>query len=284
MGGEPAGRECFRTMSFALSKQPSEHSSDGGGANRARYRVAYLTILGYTAAIMFAEVTGAYVDPLLGMILQGLLLLIMLSHSVMQAHEFTRRLLPVLALMPLLRILSLSVITSLLPTIFLYPLVAIPFAIAIFLVVRLQKVPWSAIGVRKASWVSQTAIALSGVPLSLVGYWLLQPAPLLNLMVLPSFVIAAILVVFAAGVEEIYFRGLLQHAAQPAFGAYMILYSGLVYATGFTGWRSVLYIGAALLLGLYFGWCARRTGALWGVIVAHGAINIGMLMVWPLVL
>lgn len=247
--------------------------------------MTYLIIGAYTAVILFAELIGGYRNPLLALIAQAMLLVLLVSHAVLHHAQPTRRLLLVLALLPLLRLLSFTAITSLIPTIYLYVLVATPLALAIFLVARLFNLSGAMLGLRQVSWKPEAAIALSGLPLSFGGYWLLQPTPLLTGFALPPFIMAAIiLTLFAAAVEELLFRGLLQQSAQPLFGGYAIVYSSLVYAISYISWQSPTYIGFALGLGLYFGWCFKRTGALWGVMIAHSIINIGMLLVWPLVL
>ena len=282
-------------MQYAVSQKSHKkgRAATAGRHQQASYpqgsypqdRMGYLIIWAYTAVILFAELIGGYRNPLLALIAQALLLLLLVSHSVLHRSQPVSRVLLVLSLLPLLRLLSFTAITSLVPTIYLYILVATPLAIAIFLVARVHKLSWVTIGLHKVPWKPEVAIALSGLPLSLVGYWLLHPTPLLTRFALPPFIIAAIiLTVFAAAVEELLFRGLLQQSARPLFGGYAIAYSSLIYAISYISWQSVGYVGFALLLGLYFGWCVRRTGALWGVITAHSVINIGMLLLWPLVL
>lgn len=248
-------------------------------------RMAYLIVAAYTVVILFAELIGGYRNPLLALVAHAMLLLLMVSHAVLHRAQPARRVLLVLALLPLLRLLSFTAITSLVPTIYLYILVALPLTLAIFLVARVHSLSWATLGLRKVPWKPEAAIALSGIPLSIGGYWLLQPTPLLTRFALPPFIVAAIiLTVFAAAVEELLFRGLLQQSTQPMFGSYAIAYSGLIYAISYISWQSAEYVGFALFLGLGFGWCVKRTGALWGVIIAHSLINIGMLLIWPLVL
>jgi membrane protease YdiL (CAAX protease family) len=238
----------------------------------------------YTTALLAVEAISAYVNPLLGITFHALLLLILVNHFVIREQDFARGLLPALTLIPLLRILSLAVLTAYIPVLYLYILVAIPLAIAMVLVARLQNLSWATIGLRKTAWLPQLGIALSGLPLGFGGFLVLRPAPLLNQFTVHEFVIASvILMVCAGGIEEILFRGLLYQSAKPLLGVWAIIYSSAVYTITYIDWLSVNYLLMAALLGLYFGWCVRRTGSLWGVMLAHGILNIGMLLVWPLI-
>jgi len=258
------------------AKRPQMHS-----------RYACLVVGGYTAALLLAEVVGAYRDPLIAIMLHALLLTLLVSHSVQQPDRGVRHLLLGLALLPLLRIVSLTLITSLVPTVYLYGLMALPLAAAIFLVARVQKLRRVGMGLQRihgsTAWLQQLAIAASGIPLSVGGFWLLHPTPLINGWALAPFIVAAlVLTICGALVEETLFRGLLQQVAQPVFGKGALLFSALLYTISYLSWQSIAYVGAALGLGLFFGWCVKRTGSIWGVVAAHSLINIGMLLVWPL--
>ncbi len=237
---------------------------------------------GYSAAILGAELVAAYYNPLLALVLQGAIIVGLLAHAATRQRAAVRRLFLVLALVPLLRLVSMVLVTSLLPTVYLYALVALPVASALFMVARGEGLTWESLGLGRVAWKPEILMALCGLPLSLGGYWLLQPAPLLTGWGWSAFMVAACILILAATVEETLFRGLLQQAAYAVFGTSGIVYSSLVYAISFSSWQAVEYLGAALVLGLCFGWWAKRTGSLWGVIAAHSIINIGMFLVWPL--
>lgn len=75
------------------------------------------------------------------------------------------------------------------------------------------------IGLHLEDWWLQLFIALTGLPLSVVGHFLLRPKPLLIPFSWPELTLAsAILIVFLGFTEEIIFRGLFQHVATEIFG------------------------------------------------------------------
>ena len=82
---------------------------------------------------------------------------------------------------------------------------------------------------------------------------------------------------------ELVFRGLLQHVASPLFGRLGLLWSAAAFASMYTGSLSPSYVAFMGVVGLFFGWCVQRTGSLWGVVLAHGGLIVGMTCVWPFV-
>ena len=87
--------------------------------------------------------------------------------------------------------------------------------------------------------------------------------------------------VFTGFVEEIIFRGMLQQVANEILGGAGVLCSSILFAIMYTGSLSLSYMLFIGLVGLFFGWCVNRTGSIWGVILAHSILNIGMILVWP---
>lgn len=83
--------------------------------------------------------------------------------------------------------------------------------------------------------------------------------------------LAAVLVVGAPLVEELFFRGLLMRALSRRFGPAWGLWGSAV-AFGVAHFQ-LLQFPALVLVGATFGWLARRSGRLGPSIWAHGAFN-----------
>ncbi len=126
-------------------------------------------------------------------------------------------------------------------------------------------------------------IAASGTLLGLVEYLILRPAPLVEDLswqtaLLPSF----ILLVTTGLVEEFIFRGVLQKTAVDLLGRWGIVYVSVIFAVMHIGFLSVLDIVFVMGAGLYFGYVVHKTGSILGVTLAHGATNIMLFIVCPL--
>jgi membrane protease YdiL (CAAX protease family) len=126
------------------------------------------------------------------------------------------------------------------------------------------------------------AIALSGTPLSALAYLILQPPPLIPALSPQDLAISALILLLFVGVtEEVTFRGLLQDILLRVFPRSGLLWSAFAFAMLYLGSLSPGYVLVMAAVGLFFGWCVYRTGALWGVVAAHTALVVGMACVWP---
>jgi membrane protease YdiL (CAAX protease family) len=253
---------------------------------RARPLAAVVTVHAYLLAIVAAEALTALLHPAIGVLCHVFLLIVLLAHSAWRPEAAHRPVLPALALLPILRILSVVMPIRGVDPIFWHLLIGVPLAVATFLALRAIGFSWADIGLGPG-WAApwwQLVIALSAVPLSLAGYLIIRPefpqagAPLMTLIGG-----ALVLTFFSGFLEELIFRGVIQHAAGDALGGSGIFYSSLAFAAVYIGSLSPAYIIFIGLVGLFFGWCVQRTGSIWGVALAHSWLNIGLLLVWPLV-
>jgi membrane protease YdiL (CAAX protease family) len=253
-----------------------------------------MVVLLYTVAIVGAEVVAVVGGVAAGTVCDAVLLGLLWTHYVLASRGGVRslapshplpRALPALALLPLLRILSVTMPVRVLPQISWYALIGVPLLLGVVLTARVLDLPASRVGLRvQGWWPGQALIALSGLPLAVIAFALLKAEPLIaktNVSVGPVLVDALILLIFVGFTEELVFRGVLQQVAVDVFGRAGLLWSSALFACMSLGSLSPRYVLFMLLVGLFFAWCVDRTGSLWGVAVAHGFLVIGMLLVIP---
>jgi len=193
------------------------------------------------------------------------------------------RLLPVLALLPLLRILSATMPVQRVAEIYWYAMVGVPLLCAILLTMRLFDLGLADIGLGRRITSTQAAIAWSGIPLGLVAYVLVRPEPLVGPGgVKRIYAGVVILIVFSGFTEEMLFRGLLQPILLRMFGPAGLIATSLLFAAVYLGTKAPAYVVFILGVGLFFGWCVRRTGSLWGVAIAHGIMSVSAILILPL--
>jgi membrane protease YdiL (CAAX protease family) len=214
----------------------------------------------------------------------ALLVLILLTHYGLAEQASYRRILPVLALVPLLRILSLTMPIKQMPQIYWYAMIGVPLLLAVALTMRVLNLSWTHLGLQLRPVWSQIFITLSGLPLSIIAFLLLQSKPVISNLNWSDIIIGSvILIIFSGFTEEIIFRGLLQQMANEIFGRAGILCSSALFAIMYMGSLSLSYILFIALVGLFFGWCVNRTGLIWGVTLGHSFLSIGALLIWPIV-
>lgn len=245
---------------------------------------ATTVVLAYIAAIAVAEAISVFIGVIPGTLGHAILIPTMLSHYGLSEARY-RRVLPVLALVPLLRILSLVMPIQQLPQIYWHALVGLPLLIAAVLAAHLLGLSRAMLGLNLYARPLQALIALSGVPLSMAAFFILRPDPLIGEVSGSTIMIgAAILTIFAGFTEEFIFRGLLQQVVGEVFdGRAATLYSTILFAIMYIGSLSLSYVLFIALVGLFFAYCVNKSGSLWGVVLAHSIMNVGMVFVWPFI-
>jgi len=198
-------------------------------------------VAAYSVAIGVGELVGALGWVILGAMLDAALVPILLGHFVWVERTPHRKLLPVLALVAMLRVLSIAAVVPRLPVVTWYVTVGSALLIGEILTIRLVEEPWERLNLALRRPVLDLAIAAIGIPAGLIGYLVLRPQPLMPgagpLQIAAGVVV---LVVFAAFTEELLFRGLLQSIAIETFGIWRL---GMAYAAGMSG---VMYLGSGL--------------------------------------
>jgi membrane protease YdiL (CAAX protease family) len=244
-----------------------------------------IVILTYIVAVAVAEILGVYLNVVVGVIAELILIIMLVLHCSYRGSLPYQRVLTVLLLAPLLRILSVMLPIPQIPKIYWYVLAGTPLLIAAALTVRLLGLRNSQLGLEVRFKAPQAVIALSGLPLSVAGFLILRPEALFKGFNWPAILISSIiLLLFAGFAEEFLFRGLFFRVASEAFGATAaVICSSLLFATMYIGSLSLGYLGFMGIVGLFFGYCVNRTGSIWGTIVAHSVMTIGQIVIWPAV-
>ncbi len=247
----------------------------------------------YFSIFVAAEALAAFSDEpegvTLGMIIHVLLLFTLLFHAALLSGSDQKfsRFLAVMALAPLIRILSLStpptpfsIIQWLL--VITFPLLAAGVTMAYVMDLRSRDV-YLSLG-RPGNLVLQVPVALSGLGLGAIEFLiLLPPEPWIPALTLRELVPAAIIIGLASGLaEELIFRGLILPKSETILGRLPgLLFVSLLFAAMHIGFRSVYDLFFVFGVGFYFGYVVQRTSSLYGVIFAHGLANVILYLVLP---
>jgi membrane protease YdiL (CAAX protease family) len=277
----------------AMAEVAYERPAPASGAALGLARRALPAYAVWAASV---EAVVAFVDETAGAILAALLLFVLLSHYVIAIHrlpagslgrspaERLLDLLPLLALLPLLRLLSLTVPVDGASVITWIAMVGVPLLGAALLTMRALELDAAAVGLTVGSWAGQLQIALAGVPLGLSAYVILRPDAAAAEGAAGWVAGLPVIVVFAGLTLELVFRGLLQRGLVEVMGRSGILVASALFAASFLGTRSAEYILFMGLVGGVLGWSYHRTGSIVGISVAHGLLNVGLLLLWPALL
>ncbi len=168
-------------------------------------------------------------------------------------------------------------------------LVSVPLLVSIATVAYVQKLRPRDLGLRFERWVDvpfQTGIALTGIPLGLLEFFILQPGPSQDWipgMTLGSLVFGGLAIFFATGLsEELIFRAILLKRAVEGLGER----AGLLYVTAIFASLHIFFLNDIDLVfvfgvGLFYGFVVLKTKNLWGVILSHSLGNVILYLVAP---
>jgi membrane protease YdiL (CAAX protease family) len=238
--------------------------------------------LGYFLAITLAEFITAIGEPMWGIFGHIIILFAVVLRSALTSRQSHQQLLLSLALVPLIRIISLSMPLVNIPQAWWYPIIYTPLLVAALMVVRVLGLRAKEVGFVSGWLPVQLIIALSGFILGVVEYLILKPEAMIVEVTWQGIWLPTLIFVVTTGfVEEFIFRGVLQRTALEAFGWRGIVYVSLLFGVlhmGFLSWIDIVFV---FVVALFFGWTVKKTGSLLGVTLAHGITNSVLFLVAP---
>ena len=250
-------------------------------------RAGILSLWLYFTAILSAELLTVYLQPLVGVACHSMIFVVLLTQSAFVTESQQRNLMLALGLVPLIRIVSLSLPLVQLPQIYWYPIIYAPLLAATIVVMRIVGLKTDDVGLVRRDWPFQILVGLaSGLAYGILEYMILEPEPLVTGFTLQQLWLPAVILMAATGfVEELIFRGVLQRLARPVMGSWWgIIYVSLVFAVLHAGFLSLLDVVFVFFVAVFFAYTVERTGSLIGVALSHGIANALLYLVMPYML
>ncbi len=241
---------------------------------------------GYVVAFAVAELMAARVAPMTGLWLHTGLLSALFIHSVSADKERESELFLAMAVLPLIRILSLAMPLWVAEQVFWFPMVNIPLIIGTVIAAQQLRYTRYQLGLRLPSLKEiplQVLIASSGFLIGFLERQIIQPVSLSASLTPTDIIVPAIsLMLFTGLSEELLFRGVLQNAAIKALSPlWGILYAAAIFGILHMGWQSYLDVAYVSVVGAFWGWVVYKTKSIFGVTIAHGIANIMLFLVLP---
>ncbi len=250
-----------------------------------------LIALGYLIVVTVAEILTTIMIPNANATIYGflqvqyiLLLFLLCVHTAVKWGTADQPLLLMLTLVPLIRIISLSLPLATFPQIYWYLLTSIPIFVAAFLVLRQLRWSWRDLGLNGRYLLWQIPLTLSGFVIGYLEYLILQPEPLIKTFTWVHWLAAALILLISTGfLEELIFRQMMQKTAVNRLGELSgIVYVAAIFAVLHIGYSSFTDVLFVFTVGLFFGWAVYKTGSIVGVTLAHGLANITLFLVFPI--
>jgi membrane protease YdiL (CAAX protease family) len=236
--------------------------------------------------ICAGEVMLVFVNLAAGVLLEAITLGVILWLQAARAGRIDGRAMVPLALVPLLRLLSLTMPLPEVPPLYWMALSGVPLVVGGILAARASGLTRAAVGLGRTDLRMQLAIALLGLPAGLVLWSYVEPASLIAEATSPgdAIGIALMLALFMGVTEEFIFRGVIQAGLAVAYGNWAVLLTAVVYGSSYLGTLSLEYAASMTVIGLLFGLIVRRTGSIVGASASHATMVVGAFLAWPALL
>jgi membrane protease YdiL (CAAX protease family) len=252
-----------------------QQSTEGGGL---------IPIL--VGLICASEVVLVFVNLAAGVLLEASILAIILWLQAARAGRIEGRAMIPLALVPLLRLLSLTMPLPGVPPVYSMALSGVPLVVGGVLAARASGLTRSAVGLGRTGMWTQLAIALLGLPAGLALWLYIKPTSLIGdaTSLGDTVGLALMLALFMGVTEEFIFRGVIQAGLAVAYANGAVLLTAILYGSSYLGTLSFEYASSMTVIGLLFGLIVRRTGSIVGASASHATMVVGAFLAWPALL
>ena len=251
------------------------------------FRRKVLTVLIYLAALMAAEIVTAYYSVEMGIVMHvGILFALLINSSLVKEQNFSYLLMSMMVL-PMIRILGHTIPGLVhIEQLYWFPIIAVPLFGASYVIMKVQGLGLKNVGFQWGNLKLQILVALTGVILGTVEYFILKPHALIPHFTLQWVLIGALILIISTGfAEELLFRGIIQKNVENVFGCvFGLIYTSLIFTAMHIGWNSFLDLIFVFCVAMFYGYTFQKTRSLLGITLSHGISNTFLFLIVPFLL
>jgi membrane protease YdiL (CAAX protease family) len=239
--------------------------------------------ISYLFAIIIAEVSVTYINKEAGLVIEMVILFALLVNSSLDVSYNYAVMLRSMMVLPIIRIIGLTIPLMQIPTLYWFPIIAIPLFAAVYTIMKNQGLTRKHVGLIWGNKKVQFLVAITGIFLGTIEYTILKPLPLIGVFDPVNLITGSIILIISTGfAEELLFRGILQKNAENVFGMAMgLLYTALLFTALHIGWNSFHDLIFVFCVALFYGIVFQKTRSIVGVTLSHGISNTFLFLVIP---
>lgn len=237
----------------------------------------------YLIGLIIAEVSVTYINKEAGLVIEIVILFSLLLHSSMDVTYNYSVMLRSMMILPMIRILGLTIPLMQIPTLYWFPIIAVPLFAAVYTIMKSQGLTRKHVGLIWGNKKIQFLVGLTGILLGTIEYTILLPKPLIAVFDPLTLITGSIILIISTGfAEELLFRGILQKNAENVFGmAIGLLYTALLFTALHIGWNSFHDIIFVFSVAIFYGIVYQKTRSIVGVTLSHGISNAFLFLIIP---
>ena len=191
----------------------------------------------------------------------------------------------VLIMLPILRLVNISMPVFFGTTLYLYFFIYAPLAIPLYILIRHQRFTRKELGLTlKNLHIYLPLSLLVGLLIAMGEYNTIQVGSLIPDASIGSLLkISVVMFLFVGLMEELIFRSLLQTRLQESFGMTKgLLVAGLLFGMMHSGYGNSFELMVTGSAGILFGYMFQKTRSLPFITIAHGFVNVFLFGLIPL--
>ena len=190
-----------------------------------------------------------------------------------------------LAMLPILRLVNISMPVFIPTMLYLYIFIYAPLMISVFFIVRHQRITMKELGFTLDNLYLYIPIAL--VVGYVIGYFehsiINAGSLILDTSALSIFKISFVMFFFVGLVEELIFRSLLQTRLEASFGMVKgLLITALLFGMMHSGYGKAYELLLVFFVGIVFGCMFQRTRSLLLLVITHVFVNVFIFGLMPI--
>ena len=237
----------------------------------------------YLIGLIFAEISVIYINTEVGIVIELIILFALLINSSLDVPYNYSVLLKSMMIIPIIRIVGLLLPITHIQPLYFFPIIAVPLYEAVYIIMESQGLNIKHVGLIWGNKKIQFLIALTGLLIGTIGYAILKPQPLIEVLDPVTLIFASIILFISIGLAyELIFRGIIQKNAENAFGTIAgILYTALIFTAIQIGWNSFIYLIFIFMVALFYGYTFMKTRSIVGIAVSSGISVIFLFLILP---
>ena len=218
-----------------------------------------------------------------GIILHVILITALVINSTLTKSVKFSYLLQAMILLPLIRIMSLSIPVMELEPLYWLILMSVPVLVAVWMLMQSQCLSKKMVGLNTRNLPLQLLVGLTGLGFGFVEYLILQPAALVSNLSPVSVIFAGSIVMISTGLlEELVFRGIIQRNAENIMGKiWGIIFTSLLFVGFNISWNSPLDLIFIFGVSTCYGYIFQKTRSILGISISHGLCNVVLFIILP---
>lgn len=246
-------------------------------------RVQSLILISYVLILIISELITTYYMTSLGITLQVILITCLVINSTLTKSTKFSYLLQAMILLPLIRIMSLSIPVMELKPLYWLAIMAIPITVAVLILMQSQHINREMIGLKAGNLPLQLMIGLTGLGFGFVEYLIFRPTALIPNLDLMNVVFAGSIVLLSTGLlEELVFRGIIQRNAQNIMGKiWGIIFTSILFTAFNISWNSPIDLIFIFAISMCYGYVFQKTHSILGISISHGLCNVVLFIILP---